>query len=88
MIGNDQPLFPRGVAAGDGFADRDLVDPATRAGQFQEVGAADRRDAEALLVFQRNDAFRGQTIERLAHGAGADAVAGAQRVDRQPVARL
>src|SRR5882724_257720 len=80
-------LFPVPTAARDRFPQRNFIDPAPGAGEFQKLVGADRRDPKSPLFGLGNKPFGRQAIHRLPQRGAADIVSGPQHFDPELFAR-
>src|SRR6267142_2378543 len=80
-------LFPVPTTARDRFPQRNFVDPAPGAGEFQKLVGADRRDPKSSLVGLGDKPFGGQAIHCLPQRGAADIVSGPQHFDPELFAR-
>lgn len=84
---HDDALLPDSIALLNGLAHGDFIDPATRIGEFLQIGQAHRGHPEASLVVLVYEPLSGETVEGFPHGTAAGAQQLAQGVHTEPFAR-
>src|ERR1700730_12635622 len=85
-MGGDDPRLPLDVALGDRLAERPALDLLADMGKIEQVLARHRRDADALLVLEHDEAGSAKPGERLAQRVDAAIVAIAELTQLQLLA--
>src|SRR5262249_30348232 len=88
LWGRLHQTLPVGSAVGDGGPEARRFDFDAQAGEIVQMVEADRRDRKTFAALQYDEAFGGESRERLADRAGTDAQLRGQIVDLEAFAGM